>query len=406
MKVLMLGWELPPHNSGGLGVACYHMCRHLAFQGVSLQFILPYTAEHGIDFMEVTSAHPQDVTRVLRAGNAYASQRYRHIYRTGEHRDLTLYEQQALYEQNVQDLVEITEFDLIHAHDWLTLRAGMAAKRVSGKPLIAHIHATEYDRSGAQSGNSLVEEIEYQGMMMADRVITVSEHTKQVVMKHYGIPTDKIQVVHNSIALDEELDVHEGSNVYHYLQVMRQHGYKVVTNIGRLTIQKGLTHLLRAAKTVIDHQPKTYFLIVGSGDQYYELIDLAAELGISQNVLFAGFQRGKAWRDAFKVADLFVMPSVSEPFGLTPLESIGFGTPSLVSNQSGVAEIVHNLLRVDYWDEDMMADQIVNVLRSEGFRDTLQANAADELARMSWDDAAQAIRSVYADHLGQIEARI
>lgn len=378
-------------------MACYHMCKELAKRGVGIQFILPYSAEHSLDFMEVTAAHPQDVLAVLKAGNAYESEHYLHIKSVGPSESLTLFEQQALYEFNVEQLVETCEFDLIHAHDWLTFRAAMAAKRKTGKPLIVHIHATEHDRAAGENGNELVRDIEYQGMMMADRVIAISQRVKDIITSQYKIPADKITVVHNSVDLEEILQSN-GSNVYHYLAVMKNYGYKVVVNVGRLTIQKGLTHLLDAAKLVLQHQPKTYFLLVGSGEQYEELVERAAELGISNKVLFAGFQRGKAWTDAYKLADLFVMPSVSEPFGLTPLEAIAQGSPALVSKQSGVAEVVRNMLVVDFWDREMMADQIVNVLRSDGLHETLTQSASGELRRLSWAQNAGELQAVYKNH--------
>lgn len=397
----MLGWELPPHNSGGLGVACYQMCKSLAEHGVSIQFILPYSAQHNIDFMDVTAAHPQDVLAVLKAGDAYASERYLHIRSSGPSQSLNLFEQQALYEFNVDQLVEVSEFDLIHAHDWLTFRAAMTAKRKTGKPLIVHIHATEHDRSAGLHGNELVRDIEYQAMMMADKVVAVSQTTKDIIIEQYQIPADKIVVVHNSIALDETVDWSE-NNVYHYLEVMKDYGYKVVANVGRITIQKGLTHFLETAHLVLQHQPKTFFLLVGSGEQYEELIERSAELGISGNVLFAGFQRGKAWSDAYRIADLFVMPSVSEPFGLTPLEAIALGTPALVSKQSGVAEVIKHMLVADYWDTQAMANQIVGVLQSPALAQTLTDESMKEIRQLSWSDTARQLNGVYEQQLNGI----
>ncbi|HEX9594627.1 MAG TPA: glycosyltransferase family 4 protein [Candidatus Saccharimonadales bacterium] len=390
----MLGWELPPHNSGGLGVACYQMCKALAQKGVSIQFILPYTAEHGIDFMEVKAAHPQSVASVKRAGGAYDSWDYLQFDRRGRKFGRSLFDQQAIYEYNVERLVDIDEFDIVHAHDWMTFRAAMALKRKSGIPLIVHLHATESDRSAGNGGNSLVREIEYQAMMMADKVVAVSQTTKDILTKEYKVTADKIEVVHNSIDLQDQQE-QAGMNIYHYLETMKLHGYKVVTNVGRLTIQKGLTHLLEAARLVVDKNPKTLFLIVGSGEQYQELVELAADLGIGQNVLFAGFQRGKAVDDAYRVSDLFVMPSVSEPFGITPLEAIAQGSPALVSNQSGVKEVVRNLLRVDYWDSREMASQILGVLNSPELRDTLARYSQDEVRAMSWLDTADKLSELY-----------
>lgn len=381
-------------------MACYNMCKHLARAGVDIQFILPYTAKHNIDFMRVIPAHPQDVLSIIKSGSSYDSDRYRVTKTDGSSESMTLFEQQALYERNVELISQATEFDIIHAHDWLTFRAAMAAKRVSNKPLIVHIHATEYDRSGGRCGNPMVAEIEYSAMMMADSIVTVSQATKDIVTSLYKIPPDKIQVVHNSIEFEDYM-ADDGMNVYHYLETMKRHGYRVVVNIGRLTIQKGLTQLLRAAQHVVEFNPKTLFLIVGSGEQYSELIELAADLGISRNVLFAGFQRGKAWADAYRIADLFVMPSVSEPFGLTPLEAAIFGVPSIVSKQSGVAEVVRNFMVVDYWDINEMANIMVAALQNDGFRTVLRDECSREIQRLSWANTANTLQSLYHTQLSR-----
>ncbi len=392
----MLGWELPPHNSGGLGVACYQLCKALSKKGVGIEFVLPYTADHDIDFMNIHAAHPRGVQAVQKSGIAYDSHKY--IYEDGSEEWINIYDQQSAYEKSVGQLTTYVDFDVIHAHDWLTFRAGLRARQMSGKPLILHVHSIESDRSGQPGGgNPLVREIESMSFMMADRVIAVSDFTREAIVREYGIPRDKIDVVHNSLDLDmvESLD---DANVHSYLQSMRNQGYRVVVNIGRLTIQKGLPNLLQAAKAVIDREPKTLFLIVGSGEQYHELIELAAELGISQNVMFTGFQRGKNWRDSFAIGDLFVMPSVSEPFGLTPLEAAGYGTPSLVSKQSGVVEMFHNCLKVDFWDINEMANQIVAVVQNDGLRDELHANALQEYNELSWHPAADRLMTWYEHH--------
>jgi glycosyltransferase involved in cell wall biosynthesis len=232
---------------------------------------------------------------------------------------------------------------------------------------------------------------------MADRVIAVSEHTKRAIVRDYGVPADKIEVVHNSIEPGDFIPLDE-NNSYRYLELMKALGYRVVVNVGRLTVQKGLPNLLQAAKEVIRHEPKTLFLIVGSGEQYYELIEMAAGLGIGDKVLFTDFQRGKRWRDAFAIGDLFVMPSVSEPFGLTPLEAIAYGTPSLVSRQSGVSEVLKNCLKVDFWDINEMANQITAVMQNDALRDTLLSNAAIEYEKLSWDGASDKVIKLYEAH--------
>ena len=399
MKVLMLGWELPPYNSGGLGVACYQLCKALAKTDVDIEFVLPYFHDKEVSFMKVTAAQPQDVAIIQKSGIAYDSQRY--TFTDGHEEDLSIYQQQGLYELSVAQIAKYGQYDIIHAHDWLTLRAAMRAKQVTNAPLIVHMHSIERDRAGGQSGNPLVREIEYMGLMMADKIIAVSEHTKRCIVEDYDIPADKIDVVHNSIDI-ETIEPLDESNSFAYLTAMKQKGYRVVVSIGRLTIQKGLTNLLYAAKEVVERQPKTIFLIVGSGEQYTELIELAAELGISQNVIFTGFLRGKNWRDAYAIGDLFVMPSVSEPFGLTPLEAISYGTPTLISKQSGVSEVIRNCLKVDFWDVAEIANKITGVVQNDALRDELHANSFQEFIKLSWDDSAQKLHNIYKNHVSGV----
>lgn len=395
MKVLMLGWELPPHNSGGLGVACYHLCQALAREhSADIEFILPYQADHGIDFMHVTAATPQDVLAVLQGGGAYDS--YKYVMADGRVEWHGLFDQQRMYEAAVGQIAQSRTFDIIHAHDWLTFRAGLRARELAGCPLILHVHSIESDRAAGLGGNPMVREIEETGFHLADRIVAVSELTRQAIAREYGVPLEKIDVVHNSIDPgDLNLPFGEQPNSYQYLAALKAQGYHVVANVGRLTVQKGLPNLLRAARLVVERAPKTMFLVVGSGEQYVELLELAAELGIAKHVIFTGFQRGRAWRDAFTVADLFVMPSVSEPFGLTPLEAIGYGTPALISKQSGVSEVLHHALKVDFWDVDEMASQIISAVQSEPLRGELLTNAAREVAGLSWRDAAAKVYRLY-----------
>jgi len=401
MKVLMLGWELPPHNSGGLGTACYQLCKALSHQKVDIEFVLPYEADHDIDFMKVSAALPQDISAVICSGIAYDS--YKYVLADGSERWLNIHEQQRLYEHAVAKLVEEKEFDIVHAHDWLTFRAALRIKEERGCPIVLHVHSVESDRAGSGPGNPLVREIEEVALHLADKIIAVSQHTKRAIVRDYAIPADKIEVIHNSIGAADKAKL-DSENSYHYLTAMKALGYKVVVNVGRLTIQKGLPNLLSAAQKVIAQDPKTLFLIVGSGEQYGELVEMAAKLGIGTNVLFADFQRGKRWRDAFAVGDLFVMPSVSEPFGLTPLEAIGYGTPVLITKQSGVSEVLQNCLKVDYWDIEEMANLITASLRSEPLRQELWQNAYAEYQQMSWDSASHKIRKLYDAHLTEAVA--
>lgn len=392
MKILMLGWELPPHNSGGLGTACYQLCKELSSTGVDIDFVLPYDADHGIDFMNVVPAVERPISDFSGLLSAYDSKNFSRI--SGELLG-DLYSQQEEYSLGVEKIVKYAEFDVIHAHDWLTFRAALKAKQMSGKPLIVHVHATEYDRAGANKGNPEVEEIEYNAMAIADKIVAVSEYTKQVIIKHYGIPADKIEVVHNSIDISVYSNASD-DNVFRYLEVMKKNGWSVIGSIGRLTVQKGLTNLLRATAKVVEKAPKTFLLIVGSGDQREELILLSAELGIAKNVLFVEFLRGKEHRNAFEICDIFAMPSVSEPFGITPLEAIGFGVPALVSKQSGVAEVVRNFLKVDYWDIYEMANQLHAAVLSKDLRQVLKDESYREFEKLSWQSSARKLQKMYA----------
>lgn len=397
----MLGWELPPHNSGGLGVACYQLCKALSKNNVDIDFILPYQAEHNINFMTITAAQPIGAEDVIASGTAYDS--YKYIRSDGTIEWINIHDQQALYEAAVSKIATKKEFDVIHAHDWLTFRAGLRAKQACGKPLILHVHSVERDRAGGNQGNPLVREIEYISMMLADKVIAVSNHTKNTIIQDYKIPADKIDVVHNSMDI-ENVEPLSGDTSYTYLNEMKKHGYRVVVNIGRLTIQKGLYNLLYAFREVVNQHPKTLLLLVGNGEQERELIELAAQLGISKNVVFTGFQRGKRWRDSYAIGDIFVMPSVSEPFGLTPLEAAGYGTPSLISKQSGVSEILANCLKVDYWDVNELANQITAVVRNDALRDELHTNIYQEYSRLSWTSAANQLSESYASHVQKVAA--
>jgi glycosyltransferase involved in cell wall biosynthesis len=262
------------------------------------------------------------------------------------------------------------------------------------------VHSIESDRAGGGKGNPLVREIEEMGFLAADRIVAVSDFTRRAIVREYGIPYDKVEVVHNTIEIGDLIPLDFSlANTYQYLASLRAQGYRVVTNVGRLTIQKGLPNFLRAAKIVIERVPKTMFVIVGNGEQYIELIQMAAELGIAKHVIFTDFQRGKPWRDALAIADLFVMPSVSEPFGLAPLEAIGYGTPALISRQSGVSEVLYSALKVDFWDVNEMASQIITVVQNDPLRDELLQNATHELSRFSWGEAANKICNVYEQYV-------
>lgn len=378
MKLLMLGWELPPHNSGGLGVACLHMARALARLGAKIDFVLPYSAHHpDTEWMTVHAS-----TGIIPEQREVSSLAYSQSYNE-------IREVQAEYIAYVEQLVEKSKPDVIHAHDWLTMEAGIRAKQLSGALLVVHVHATEFDRSGSENGNPLIHEIEYHGLMMADRILAVSQITKQIIVDKYGIPADKIDVVHNAVDLEKLEGYYYDRQTYSYLEHLREEGYTVVSAVTRFTVQKGLTHFVRAAARACEKYDRLVFLLVGDGEQRDELIRLSAELGIADKVFFTGFVRGRAWRDAYSVSDVFVMSSVSEPFGITALEAAHHDTALIVTKQSGVGEVLHSILRYDFWDIDRLANQLVGIATSPALSSELRHNVKHEYARISWHDVAK-----------------
>jgi glycogen(starch) synthase len=397
MKILMLGWELPPHNSGGLGVACYYLSKALASNGADIDFVVPYAAKHNnVDFMKIHSATQLSPLHKFGMG-AYDSNFLLEEVGQDELGELkTIRDVQYRYNQFVEELVDGKEFDAIHAHDWLTMEAGMIAKRLTNAPLVVHVHATEFDRAGGNQGNPIVHEIEYQGLIMADRILAVSAITKKIIVEKYGIPADKVEVVHNAIDPESLNDGYEYDNrTYRYLEGLKNEGYTIISAITRFTIQKGLANLVRAVAKASKKYDRFALLLAGDGEQRDELIALAAELGISDKVFFTGFVRGKQWRDAYSVSDVFVLSSISEPFGLTALEAAHHDNALIVTNQSGVGEVLQSIFRYDFWDVERLADQLVGIATSPALKDSLRKNILNEYARLSWHDVARTCMKQY-----------
>lgn len=393
MNILMLGWELPPHNSGGLGVACYHMSKALAQHGAKIDFVLPYSAHHpDTEYMTIHSATSLNPIHKFGLMGAYDS---KYVEESDldkvDMKDLqTMRGVQKRYVTFVERLVKKQGApDAIHAHDWLTMEAGMRAKQLTDAPLVVHVHATEFDRSGSDHGNPVVHEIEYQGLMMADRIIAVSSITKSIIVHKYGIPADKIEVIHNAIDVATMGNYEYDGRTYRYLEALKSEGYTVVSTVTRFTVQKGLANLVKGFAKATEKYDKMVLLLAGDGEQRDELITLAADHGIADKVFFTGFIRGKQWRDAYNVADVFVMSSVSEPFGLTALEAAHHDTALIISKQSGVGEVLNSIFRYDFWDVDKLADQLVGIATSPALKTSLKENVKQEYARLSWHDVAQ-----------------
>jgi glycogen(starch) synthase len=409
-KVLMFGWEYPPHHSGGLGVACKGMAHALIDNDVHVCFMLPRTvALHEekkvtISFadkyvsQDITSTHIETLSRELQ--NPYlTSVQYEQKLKTfikagGKIVPRSLMEQVDHYGAMVRTFTtkELSSYDVIHAHDWLCFPAGIAAKKITGKPLIAHVHATEFDRCGGSNVNQVVYDREREGMHAADHIIAVSELTKRTIVNNYGIHPDKVTVIHNGNTA--QMAAPE-SNRFASLKKLKDEGKKVVLFAGRITIQKGVDYFIHAAKKVLEYNKGVYFIVAGSGDMEQQIIALTAELGISHNFLFTGYYAMNEQANLFTLADVVVMPSVSEPFGIIPLESMSNGTPVIVSKQSGVAEVITHALKVDYWDTDEMANNILAVISHSALKETLQKEGLQQVGGVTWDKAAKKMKTLY-----------
>ncbi|MFH1510280.1 MAG: glycosyltransferase family 4 protein [Candidatus Woesearchaeota archaeon] len=390
MRVLMFGWEFPPYSMGGLGTACHGLTRGLVCQGVDVTFVIPKASgefkKSHVDIVvadnvgrNITIKEVDSLLVPYITSDAYV-ERLKHL---GSTRNCAssiygsnLYQEVYRYSEKAKHIASGDRFDVIHCHDWMTYPAGIKAKEVTGLPLVVHIHATEFDRTGGNP-NQVVYETEREGFHAADKILAVSNFTKQKVVYHYGIDPAKVEVVHNGVEFAEQVP---GPRI--------EKRDKVVLFLGRITIQKGPEYFLYAARMVLNIEKNVKFVVVGTGDMESFMIEKAAELGIADKVLFAGFLRGKDIERAYRMADLYVMPSISEPFGITPLESMSNGTPVIISKQSGVSEVISHCLKVDFWDVHELANKIVSVLRYEELHSCLKEHGSMEVSKFNWNKPA------------------
>lgn len=422
----MFGWEFPPHIAGGLGTACYGMTRGLARNGVEVVFVMPRaygdedqrfvrvvnasdvetigTRDHEfseellekVSFIHIDSnmlpyISPEEYAayhdEFVRSGRTHEwtdvwKQRYTFSGKYGAN----LMEEVARYAMVAAQVAKDLEgqFDVIHAHDWLTYFAGIAAKRVSGKPLVVHMHATEFDRSG-ENINRRVYAIEKAGMQAADRVIAVSELTRRIVIGKYGIPADKVVTVHNAVRFGESEEAAPERAVKD----------KVVTFLGRITYQKGPDYFVEAAAKVLQRVSDVRFVMAGSGDLMNHVVRRVAQLGIADRFHFTGFLKGGEVQRMFRLSDVYVMPSVSEPFGISPLEAMRSGVPVIISRQSGVAEVLDYAIKENYWDVDALADAIYGLLTYPALGRMFASKGLEEVTGLKWTNAAAKIKTVY-----------
>ncbi len=425
MKVLMFGWEFPPHIAGGLGTACYGIVKGLAHNGVETMFVMPSASgdedKSAADIINASDV-PVEITDTMNVDDFLDKVQFVHIGtnmvpyldpeefhtlveedRKRQVRDFTVnyghtYKFSGKYGSNLMEevaryamvggtiaMTHKDEFDVIHAHDWLTYNAGIAAKRLSGKPLIVHVHATSFDRSSDNNIDTRVYEIEKRGMEAADKVITVSDLTRNIVITKYGIDPDKVVTVHNAVDFSGRSEVKVEKGVKD----------KVVTFLGRITFQKGPEYFIEAAAKVLKRCDNVRFVMAGSGDMMNRSIRQVARLGISDRFHFTGFLRGNEVQKMFALSDVYVMPSVSEPFGISPLEAMRSGVPSVISRQSGAAEVLKYAFKVDFWDVDAMADEIYALLQYPALSQFASKFGYDEVNTLKWNNAAAKIKSVY-----------
>ena len=381
----MIGWELPPHNSGGLGVACFGLAKALSAGGAKITFVLPKRVDLKVDFMEIVFA---DVKEAEDLHNSYSTLWMSKTFlKTGDFP--ADYVRAALfYGQKIREIAAKLRADVIHAHDWLTYPAAIAAKEILKVPLVVHIHNTVFDR-GCGNANRHEYEIEKKGFEEADKIVSVSNFTKNTLVERYGISPDKIQTVYNGIEATGRKQLAPA------LKPMKDLGYKIVLYLGRITLQKGPDYFIKAAGKVLEYYPKALFVIAGSGDLQEQVMSEAAHLGIVGNIVFTGFLRGDDRDRIYQAADLFVMPSVSEPFGIVPLEAINNGTPVMVSKQSGVSEVLDHALKVDFWDVDEMANKILAVLNYPSLANDLIDGGSRELPSINWNESAGKCIEIY-----------
>ncbi|HOB84768.1 MAG TPA: glycosyltransferase family 4 protein [Bacteroidales bacterium] len=423
MRVLMFGWEFPPHISGGLGTASYGLTKGMAaMDDMEVIFVIPKAwgdedqsmirligankvpvaykkifyqgSRKSIDQIEVSSkivpytdpdefwklvstevSGPRVIVQTNNKGMVDFSGRY----------DSNLLEEIYKYSVVASIIAEENEFDIIHAHDWLTYPAGIAAMEVSGKPLIIHVHATDFDRSGG-SVNPDVYNIEKRGMDAATKIITVSNLTRDIVINKYNIHPDKVETVYNAVepvSFSNDIIVNKGFDE------------KVVTFLGRITLQKGPEYFIEAAYKVLKAMSNVRFVMAGSGDMMERMMRRAASLKITDRFHFTGFLKGRDVFTMLAMSDVYIMPSVSEPFGISPLEAMQSNVPVIISKQSGVAEILTHAVKTDFWDIDAMADAIYGILNYPALASMFTRNGKEEVIRLKWDNSARHVRDIY-----------
>jgi len=427
----MLGWEFPPFISGGLGTACYGLTKAMSQLGIKVTFVLPkqvdgdYATHVKLLTPDSKGAVSDKFSGLERNKNIsfrtigsplrpystpefYQQSIERMLERTGKkNKDIAqnwqfegidysgdMYTEVHRYAALANNLAKDEEFDIIHAHDWMTYPAAIAIAGLTGKPLVVHIHSTEFDRSG-EHVNQMIYDIEKKGFYSADKIIAVSHFTRNILISRYGVPGGKIEVVYNGVERN-------GTDNWPLEKSGIQKDEKIVLFLGRITMQKGPEYFLQAAQRVLSVMDNVKFVMAGSGDLARRTIEMAAELGIGDKVLFTGFLRGDDVTRIYQMADLYVMPSVSEPFGIAPLEALDNDVPVIISRQSGVSEVLTHALKVDFWDVDEIANKIVAVLKHPPLQITLRNYGNFEVRKLRWSESAAKCAKIYEQMLAPV----
>jgi len=431
MKVLMFGWEFPPHISGGLGTACFGLTKELSKLDVEITFVVPKLKGELSDapvrlvgakdilnsgkidntqnhVANTASSHLLKYIKINSSLRPYQNvEEYKNYVETIKGEDGSLQVKQnksnlidfsgdygpdlmsevVRYSWAGRELAQKEQFDVIHAHEWMTFLAGIEAKKISNKPLVVHIHATEFDRSG-ENPNRDIYHLEKYGMEMADKVIAVSKRTKNIIVHKYNIDPDKIEVVYNAVEKDDLSQITQ-------LGRARASREKIVLFLGRITMQKGPEYFLEAASNVLTQMPDVRFVMAGSGDMARKMVEKMATLRMVDRFHFTGFLKAPERERLFAMSDLYIMPSVSEPFGITPLEAMKHGIPVIVSKQSGIAEILDNVVKVDFWDVPKLSQSIIDILNRPHLTDSMRENNRRTLESISWEHSACHVIDLY-----------
>ena len=422
MKVLMFGWEFPPQITGGLGTACYGITKSLAQQKVDILFVVPKAFGNEDSRYATLQDAGQIPSKYTESGSKefWEKVQYKEIsakivpyttpgfYKKKTEKDILMSKSGEYYENHnftpfsggygidlwneierysivTSMLASKENYDIIHAHEWLTFPAAISAKKISGKPLIVHIHATEFDRNGLNINRDIYN-IEKEGMEISNKIITVSNYTRDIVINRYGIHPGKVVAIHNAIDKNTRSDIFRSE---------RLSDEKIVTFLGRITFQKGPEYFIEAAYKVLQKQSNVRFVMAGSGDLKDKIVSQVRNLGISAKVSFPGFLRSDEVKKLFSRTDLFVMPSVSEPFGISPLEALQAKVPVIISKQSGVSEVIRHAIKVDYWDINALSDAIYGVLNYKPLSNLLASKGSEEVKKLRWEKTGKQIIDVY-----------